>query len=78
MDIQATKLQLIQRILAENEADKLNEVSKILEEPTVAYTIDGSPLNGREVDELLKKSEEGIENGNFLTQEEVEKQSKEW
>lgn len=78
MDIQATKLQLIQRILAENEADKLNEVSKILEEPTVAYTIDGSPLNRREVDELLKKSEEDIENGNFLTQEEVEKQSKEW
>ncbi|WP_422355709.1 hypothetical protein [Roseivirga pacifica] len=78
MDIQATKLQLIQRILAESEEGKLQEVSKILEEPTVAYTVDGAPLSKEDVDNRLKKAEENIKHGDFLTQEEVEKKSKEW
>jgi len=44
----------------------------------VGYTTDGKPLTKIAYDKRLQKAEEQIREGNFLTQEDLERESENW
>jgi hypothetical protein len=80
MDIQATRLELIKLLLEEKQETVLKKVHQLLsnEEEIVAYTGSGKPLSRKEYNKRLAEAEKQIERGEYLTQEELEKQAKTW
>ena len=45
---------------------------------TVGYTVTGEPLNNLQYNDRLEKAEKQIKAGEFLTQDEHEKEIKNW
>jgi hypothetical protein len=80
MDIQATRLELIKLLLEEKQETVLEKVHQLLskEDEIVAYTGSGKPLTRKEYNDRLAKGEKQIEKGEYLTQEELEKEVKSW
>ncbi len=79
MNIQAAKLDIVQKILAVKKESIIEKINKILDkEMIVGYTVDGKPLTKEAYNKRLKKAEEQIQSGEFLTQEEIEKESENW
>ncbi len=67
----------------EQKADErfLNIVYAIMEADTnliVGYTADGKPLTRQEAKERLKKAEARINKGQYITQDELEKEAANW
>ena len=48
------------------------------EEEIVAYTVDGKPLNRKEYKEKLDSAMQRVREGNYTTQEDLEKEMKNW
>jgi hypothetical protein len=48
------------------------------ENEIVAYTVDGIPLNRMAYKEELQKAKEEIKRGEYITQEDLEKESNNW
>jgi len=79
MNIQAAKLNIVQKILAVKNESIIEKISKILEkEVIVGYTVEGKPLTQEAYNKRLQKAEEQIKSGEYFTQTEVEKESETW
>lgn len=79
MELQTTKLKVIQQIMNVSEASLLDKISSILdEEMIVGYSTDGEPLTKKEYNERLLFAEEQIESGDYISQEDLEKEVGNW
>lgn len=79
MNMQAAKLDLVQKILSLKTESVIQKISKILDkELIVGYTTEGKPLTKEAYNKRLQKAEEQILSGDYLTQAEVEKESESW
>jgi hypothetical protein len=79
MDIQAAKIDLVQKILSVKTESIIEKINQILEkEMIVGYTVEGKPLTKKAYNKRLEKAEKEIESGNYVTQEELEKEAANW
>jgi hypothetical protein len=79
MDIQATKINVIQKIMGVSKASLLDKINNILDkEMIVGYTADGTPLTKESYNNRLKEAEMQILAGKYTTQEDLEKESDNW
>ena len=82
MDIQSTKIELIKNLLNVEKESILIKIKDILlnseKEEITDYIIDGKPLTVNELQSELKGAEKEIENGDFFTSEELDKEIASW
>ncbi len=79
MNIQAAKLDIVQKILTVKKESIIEKINKILDkEMIVGYTVEGKPLTKDAYNKRLQKAEEQIQLGEYLTQDEIEKESENW
>ena len=79
MDLQTAKINVMQKIMNVSKASLLNKISNILdEEMIVGYTTEGEPLTRLQYDERLLLAEKQIAEGNYITQEDLEKEIENW
>lgn len=79
MGIQKTKLSVMQKIMSVSKASLLDKIDKLLEEEMiVGYTVDGKPLTKKVYDMRLQKAEEQLNSGEYVSQEDLEKESENW
>jgi len=79
MDLQSTKIMVMQKIMNVSKASLLDKISTILdEEMIVGYTTDGNPLTTQQYNERLLVAEKQIESGDYSTQEDLEKEIENW
>ena len=79
MNIEAAKINLVQKILSLQKESIIEKINKILEkEMIVGYTVEGKPLTKKAYNKRLEKAEQEIESGNYVTQEELEKEAANW
>ncbi|SFU16164.1 hypothetical protein SAMN04489724_4518 [Algoriphagus locisalis] len=79
MDLKTAKLEVIQKIMHISTESLLEKIDNLLEEELiVAYTSGGSPLTKREYNLRLEKAEKQISSGEFLSQEDLEKEIENW
>jgi hypothetical protein len=79
MDLQTAKLNVMQKIMNVSKASLLDKISNILdEEMVVGYTTDGQPLTKNQYNERLLVAEKQIESGDYITQQDLEKEIENW
>jgi len=83
MDIQATKLELIKRLLVVDKESVLEELKKILlsnsnKEEIVGYSTEGKPLTLKEYQQKVQKGIDDIASGNFTSDEDFAKEIETW
>ena len=79
MNIQAAKINVMQKIMNVSEASLLDKISDILDkEMVVGYTTNGEPLTKQQYNERLLVAEKQIETENYLTQEDLERDIESW
>ncbi len=79
MDIQTTKLNVMQKIMSVSKASLLEKINDILDdEMIVGYTVDGKPLTKELYNKRLQESEKQLLSGEYVTQEDLEKESESW
>ncbi len=79
MDLQAAKLDVMQKIMNVSTESLIAKVDKLLEEEMiVGYTVKGEPLTKKEYNLRLEKAEQQIASGDFITQEDLEKEVEGW
>ena len=79
MDIPTAKINVMQKIMNVSKASLLDKINNILdEEMTVGYTTDGKPLTKKQYNERLLVAEKQIESGDYVTQENLEKEIDNW
>lgn len=79
MDLQTAKIKVMQKIMNVSKASLLNKISNILDkEMVVGYTTDGKPLTKQEYNERLLVAEKQIVSGDYITQEDLEKEIENW
>ena len=79
MDVQTIKLGLVQKLLNVNSRTVLKKIDQILDkEIIVAYTVTGDPLTKEAYNKRLAKAEKQFKSGDYITQEELEQETKNW
>lgn len=79
MDLQAAKLDIMQKIMNISTESLIEKVDKLLEkEMIVGYTAKGDPLTKKEYNLRLKKAEKQIASGEFISQTDLEKEAENW
>jgi hypothetical protein len=79
MNLQDTKISVMQKIMNVSKASLLDKISNILdEEMIVGYTADGQSLTRNQYNERLLLAEKQIESGDYITQEDLEKEMENW
>ena len=79
MNLQAAKLDVVQKLLSVQNETIIEKIKNILDkEVIVGYTSEGKPLTKNAYNKRLQKAEEQIKSGAFLTQDELENESKNW
>lgn len=79
MDLKAAKLEVMQKIMNVSTEELLLKIDKLLEEEMiVGYTTKGEPLTKKEYDLRLETAEQQIVRGEYLTQEDLEKEAEDW
>ncbi len=85
MDIQATKLELVKKILEVNRESVLKKIKEILASETnsnpseiVAYTTQGEPLTIEEYKAEIQKGLDDIEAGRFISHKDLLKEIENW
>ncbi len=79
MNIQAAKLDIVQKILSVKTVSIIEKINRILEkEMIVGYTTEGKPLTKAAYNKRLENAEKEIAAGNYVTQEELEKEAANW
>lgn len=79
MDLQAAKINVMQKIMNVSKTSLLDKINNILdEEMIVGYTTDGQPLTKNQYNERLLVAEKQIEAGDYITQEDLEKEIENW
>ena len=79
MDIQTTKLDVMQKIMGVSTASLLEKINDILDnEMVVAYTVEGKPLTKAMYNQRLHVAEQQLQSGDYTTQEDLEKEAENW
>ena len=79
MDIQAIKLDVMQKIMGVSTGSLLEKINNILDnEMVVAYTVEGKPLTKAMYNERLQLAEQQLQSGEYTTQEDLEKEAENW
>lgn len=79
MNIQAAKLDIVQKILSVSTESIIEKINKILDkEIIVGYTAEGKPLTKEAYNKRLQKAENQIQSGDYLSQNEIEKEAESW
>lgn len=79
MNLQASKLSVVQKILSLNQESIINKIDEILDrEMIVGYTVDGQPLNKEKYNQRIALAEKQLKNGETISQEDLEKESENW
>lgn len=79
MDLQKAKIYVMQKIMNVSKASLLEKISNILdEEMIVGYTTEGQPLTKSQYNERLIVAEKQIKSGDYITQEDLEKEVENW
>ncbi|REE01203.1 hypothetical protein [Marinoscillum furvescens] len=79
MDLQNTKLNVLQKIMTVTKPALLDKINDLLDqELTVGYTVDGEPLTLKKYNERLEKGEEQLKSGELISQEDLERESENW
>lgn len=78
MNIETTKLELMQLLLQTQKESILARIKEVFEQDIVAYTADGQPLTKSAYKKELIDSESEIARGEFTSQEDLEKESENW
>jgi|GEM_PF-5029574 hypothetical protein len=78
-NLEGEKLNAVQKLLTVQNEALVKKVNRLLDnEMIVAYTSGGKGLTAKAYNERLKKAEQQIKSGNFLTQEQAEKEAESW
>lgn len=79
MDIQLKKMKIMEMLLKVRNENLINRMEKLLEkEMIVGYTTAGKPLTLEQYNNRLAKAEEEYKDGDWLSQEDAEKESEQW
>tara|TARA_R110002020_G_scaffold348689_1_gene562256 strand:+ start:217 stop:468 length:252 start_codon:yes stop_codon:yes gene_type:complete len=79
MDLKTAKLEVIQKIMNVSTESLLEKIDNLLdEELIVGFTASGKPLTKRKYNQRLKKAERQIESGEYISQEDLEKEIENW
>ena len=79
MDLQATKLEVIQKIMSVSATSLLEKINNLLEkEMTVGFTVAWKPLTKESYNARLQLAEKQIRSGEYITQEDLEKEAENW
>ncbi len=81
MDIQAEKLHLIEEVTRIQDIRIIEQIKQLLKQknnPIVGYEITGEPITRKQLIMLIEKAEKRIDNGEYITQEDLEKESENW
>ncbi len=79
MDLQTAKINVLQKIMNVSKASLLDKINAILdEELIVAYTTDGKPLTIQQYNARLLVAEKQMESGEYISQEDLEKEIENW
>ena len=79
MDLQAAKLDVMQKIMNVSTESLIEKVGRLLEdEMIVGYTAKGEPLTKEEYNLRLESAEKQIASGHFIRQEDLEKEAENW
>ena len=79
MNIQAKKLNLIEKLIELTDTSTIEKIDKLLEKnKTAAYRAKQKPMTGSEYKARLELAEEDLKNGRTQSQEELEKESENW
>ncbi len=79
MDLKAVKLEVMQKIMNVSTESLLEKIDKLLEEEMiVGYTAKGAPLTKKDYNLRLEKAEQQIASGDYLSQEDLEKEAENW
>lgn len=79
MDLEAAKLDVMQKIMNVSKVSLLEKIDLLLEkEMIVGYTIEGKPLTRELYNKRLQVAEKQLESGQFTSQEDLEKESENW
>ena len=79
MDLQTTKLNVMQKIMGVTKPDLLEKINELLDnELIVGYTVKGVPLTIESYNKRLDEAEKQLEMGNYISQEDLEKESENW
>ena len=79
MDLQVAKIEVMQKIMNVSKISLLDKISDILEkEMIVGYTTDGKPLTNEAYNNRLLLAEKQIVSGDFVSQDDLEKEVESW
>ncbi len=79
MDLQTVKLNVLQKIMGVNNPSLLDKINKLLDkEMIVGYTVKGEPLTKESYNKRLKKAENQLLTGEYISQEDLEAESENW
>lgn len=79
MNLQTTKLDVMQKIMNVSTPSLLEKINNILDnEMIVAYTVDGKPLTKAMYNERLHLAEQQLKSGEYTAQEDIEREAENW
>lgn len=81
MDIQAEKLHLIEELTRIQDIRIIEQIKELLKKknnPVVGYEISGDPITRRQLIKRIEEAEKRIDNGEYIPQEDLEKESENW
>lgn len=81
MDIQSEKLLLIEELTKVQDAGVIAEIRRLLQErydPVVGYELNGEPITRSVMIQQLAEAEQRIDRGEYITQEDLEKEAESW
>ncbi|HYF67528.1 MAG TPA: hypothetical protein VD884_05295 [Ohtaekwangia sp.] len=81
MDIQAEKLHLIEELARIQDIHIIEQIKQLLKEknnPVVGYEINGNPITRTQLIKRIEEAETRVDNGEYVTQQDLEKESENW
>lgn len=79
MDLKTAKLEVIQKIMRISTESLIEKIDNLLEEELiVGYTAKGEPLTKKDYNLRLEKAERQIASGEYISQENLEKEAENW
>lgn len=80
MDIHAEKLRLIEELARIQDIQIIEQIKQLLNQknPVVGYEINGDPITRKQLIKRIEAAEKRIDGGEYITQEDIEKESQNW
>ncbi len=78
MNIEA-KYKMIEKLMLTNDENALKQVNDILESvEVIGYELDGTPITKRAYIEKIQSAQLRVASGDYITQEDLEKEMEQW